>query len=141
MTTQSFFAKGAQAILTAVTVFAVIFLFGARPFHVRASITTDTSASLIAPFNPSIKASSAANAFLGIDAVQGASETLTAIKLTLNGLTSFATTDLATLGTGASSGIALYKDNKSGGTTGSFDATDTVVTLASAPTLTQVAQF
>lgn len=45
----------------------------------------------------------------------------------------FNTTDLAPLGTDASSGVALYLDNKTAGSFGAFDQNDTLAPLSSQP--------
>lgn len=72
----------------------------------------------------------------GLDLAVSASETLSSVRVTLGARGGeFAAADLATMGTGAGSGLALYKDNKSTGTFGSLDGGDAVVTLGAAPTL------
>ena len=102
---------------------------------VSAAISSNVSTSLLKG-GQTIKASSNPVAVIGLNLVSSA-ETFTGLNLSLAGSGGFAVgTDLATLAVATSSGIALYKDNKSAGTTGMFDALDTVVTLSSAPTFT-----
>ena len=80
-----------------------------------------------------VKASSAATAIAKIAVTASTTgKTLTGVQVNFSG-TNFNTngSDLAALATGATSGVALYNDD--GGTAGSFDGTDTVVTLAANP--------
>lgn len=64
------------------------------------------------------------------------SQTLTSVTANFSG-TGFATSDLASIATGDSSGVALYTDHTSSGTAGTFDSgTDPVVTLAASPAWT-----
>jgi hypothetical protein len=105
-----------------------------------AAVSTNTATNLVT-FNQKTKVSSNAIAMLGLDMVVDAGETLSSVTVALDGTAGFTTADLAAMGTATSSGLALYKDNKAGGVAGNFDATDLNVTLSSAPSLAQVAQF
>lgn len=130
-----------RLVAASLAVFTALYsCFGLFVFQASAAITTNAVNNLVAG-NQTIKASSNALAVLGINAVASASETLSSVKVTINPQAGFVMSDLAALGTGASSGLALYIDNKSGGVTGSFDATDTAVTLSAAPTLVTSTQF
>ncbi|MBI2120754.1 MAG: Ig-like domain-containing protein, partial [Parcubacteria group bacterium] len=105
-----------------------------------AAITTNTAANVVT-FNQKTKVSSNAFAMLGLDMVASGGETLSSVTFALDGTAGFTTADLALMGTATSSGLALYKDNKSGGMAGSFDAADLNVALSAAPVPLQVAQF
>ncbi|MBI2607909.1 MAG: Ig-like domain-containing protein [Candidatus Doudnabacteria bacterium] len=79
------------------------------------------------------KASSSPRAAIKVVIAVDAAETLTSLRVTAtdSAATSFdPTVDLAALATGATSGVAIYND--AGSVSGSFDATDAVVTLSSA---------
>ncbi len=105
-----------------------------------AAITTEAAASTLL-FNPRIKASSATTSVLGLNLVTNAADTLNQVRFTLNGAASFALADLEALSAAGTSGLALYKDNKAAGMTGSLDlAQDTRVALSAAPTAVQVTQ-
>src|SRR3989344_3735038 len=99
----------------------------------HAAVSTNAATSLT-NFNQTIKASSTPVAVIGINVVGTASEKVASASVAIIGSAGFATADLAALGTATSSGVALYRDNKSGGVTGSFDAADMVVPLAVVPT-------
>ena len=78
-----------------------------------------------------IGASSSATAIAKVSVTASAvSQTLTSVQVNFSG-TGFATSDLLAIATGSTSGVALYND--AGGTAGSFDGTDAVVTLAASP--------
>lgn len=111
---------------------ATIFLFLGLALQASAAITTNTSSSLTRP-NQKINASSNAAAVIGLNLVSSA-ETFTSIAISFNASAGFVDSDLATLSTATSSGVSLYRDNKSGGALGTFDSTDTVVVLSGAPT-------
>ncbi|MBI2612393.1 Ig-like domain-containing protein [Candidatus Kaiserbacteria bacterium] len=100
----------------------------------RGAVGTLTTSDLTST-GQTIKASSAATAVIGINVVVSASETMASTSLMIAGTGGFvAADDLAALGTATSSGIAIYRDDAVSGTNGSFDSTDDVIPLASAPT-------
>src|SRR3989344_4039254 len=137
--TKKFFEKVFASGTALAVLFSLLSPFASIP-PAEAALTVNQAGHVL-PFGVStIKASSNAFGMIGINAAQNASETLDGVNLALSGTSGFVTGDLAAMATDATSGIALYKDDAVG-TNGSFDATDDVVTLASAPTLTQVAQF
>jgi len=103
---------------------SVSFLFFASYAH--AAITVN-SATKVVPFAQGIKSGSTQTAVIGLNLVGSSSETLNSVTVKVNGS---ASTDLASLTTATSSGVALYKDNKSLGQFGRFDAFDTLVPLS-----------
>src|SRR3989344_1879817 len=138
--TKKFFEKVFASGTALAVLFSLLSPFASIP-PAEAALTVNQAGHVL-PFGVStIKASSNAFGMIGINAAQNASETLDGVNLALSGTSGFVTGDLATMATGATSGLALYQDDAVTGTNGSFDATDDVVTLASAPTFTQVTQF
>ncbi|MEK7672736.1 MAG: S-layer homology domain-containing protein [Patescibacteria group bacterium] len=108
-------------------------LLSSLPVANAVSSVAPTTVGLINNFNPGtqIKASSAAVAAVRIPVTASQnSQTLTSVQVNFSG-TGLATSDFATIATGATSGVALYKDD--GGTPNAFDGTDSVVTLAASP--------
>ncbi|MBI4599645.1 Ig-like domain-containing protein [Candidatus Uhrbacteria bacterium] len=92
------------------------------------SVSSATSAQTIGP-------SSVPTAIFGINAVGDGGENFTSFSLAITPSAGFVMSDLAALGTGASSGIALYRDD--GATQGSFDAaTDANIALGLPPIIT-----
>ena len=96
----------------------------------HATIGTNAASSL-STFGQTIRASSTPVAVIGLNLVSD-SEKFASTSIAIIGSAGFTTADFASLSTATSSGIALYRDNKSVGTTGSFDAADVVVPLSSA---------
>ncbi len=134
------FGRNPRGLAFATMVSLVLSSFGVFVPMASAAVTTNTAAG-VAMFNQKLKVSSNPAAMLGLDMVVNAGETLSSVTMALDGTSGFTVADLAALGTGASSGLALYKDNKSTGVAGSFDAGDSVVTLASAPAPLKVSQL
>ena len=119
-----------QKFTRVVVLFVGILILGFAGM-VDAAITTNSATSLVLP-NQTIKANSTSTAVLGFNLVSS-SETLSSVNINIVGSGGFSTTtDLATLSTATSSGVAIYRDNKAAGTKGSFDALDVVVPLSSA---------
>ncbi len=121
--------------LSQLCVFALVFstLLGSLPIANAVSTIQPTVVGLSNQFNPNvpIKASSSATAVVKVQVTASQnSQTLTSIQANFSG-SGFTANDLEAIATGASSGVALYGDG--GGTAGSFDGTDTVVTLAASP--------
>ncbi len=116
------------AILTGIVLIG-IFLFYA---YIARATVTPTVTSLITQAS-TVKATSNPTAAIKVVIAVDAGETLTSLRVvaTDSASTSFAPAmDLAALATDATSGIAIYND--AGSVSGSFDATDAVVTLSSA---------
>lgn len=110
-----------------------LFLFAMSSSVAHAAITTNTATYLIIQ-NQTIKASSNALAVIALNIAGNASEQFASTSISVSAGNSFAVaSDLATLGTATSSGIALYRDDKVSGTFGTFDAADDVVPLSAAP--------
>ncbi len=107
----------------------IIFYFS----RAEAAISTNSATSLINFNNQTIKASSTPSAIIGLNLVSNL-ETFASTTINVNGSAGFATsTDLTALSTSTSSGIAIYRDNKTSGIFGTFDSADTVVTLVTTP--------
>src|SRR3989344_9033033 len=117
-----------------VTVLAVIFSsLGSSAFLPLARATVTPTVTSLITSATTAKASSTPRAALKVIIAVDGGETLTSLRITAtdSASTSFApATDLTALATDATSGIAIYND--AGGTVGSFDATDAVVTLSGA---------
>lgn len=110
-----------------------LFLFAISSGMAHAAITTNTSAYLIIQ-NQTIKASSNALAVIALNIAGNASEQFASTSISVSAGNSFAVaSDLATLGTATSSGIALYRDDAVTGVNGTFDSTDDVIPLSAAP--------
>ena len=119
------------SLVVGLTVLVAVVLFSFYTYIARAAVTP-TVTSLVTQAT-TVKASSTPAAAIKVVIAVNAGETLSAITVvaTDSASTSFApATDLAALGTDATSGIAIYND--AGATAGSFDATDAVVTLSGA---------
>ena len=119
------------SLVVGLMVLVAVGLFSFYAYLARATVTP-TVTSLITQAT-TVKLSSTPAAAIKVVIAVDAAETLAAITVvaTDSASTSFApATDLAALGTDATSGIAIYND--AGSTAGSFDATDAVVTLSSA---------
>lgn len=142
-----------KKFLTQITAIAVIFwslgpavFIGSLP--VQAAVSTLT-ATAIASRNQTLGASSPATAVLGLNVAQNAGEQLSQVVVTFdpprdgnnNPTGTIAPSDFANLTADANSGVAFYKDNQAGGVNGVFDATDTIVTLAGAPSFNTNTQF
>lgn len=134
------FLRRPRGLALATIVSLVLSSFGAFVPMASAAVTTNTAANL-STFNQKLKVSSNPAALIGLDMVVSAGETLSGVTVALNGTAGFTTADLASMSTATSSGLALYKDNKSSGVAGSFDAADLDVTLSSAPSPVQVTQL
>ncbi len=98
--------------------------------YVHAAVSSNVAASLTTQ-NQTIKASSSPLAILGLNLA--GDQTLASTTVGFIFSASGTTTDLASLGTATSSGVAIYRDDKLAGSYGSFDAADDVVPLVSAP--------
>jgi hypothetical protein len=121
------------AALVGVAAVASVFLFMQTSY---ATVNSNVANGLVVN-GQTIKASSSPTAVLGLNLAVDGGETLVSLKVMLSGSGGFATsTDLTPFGVATSSGLALYRDNKSGGITGTFDNTDTVLLLMGAPTST-----
>ncbi|MDP2630085.1 MAG: hypothetical protein Q8P56_01635, partial [Candidatus Uhrbacteria bacterium] len=96
----------------------------AMPAYAGITILVSTS-SFAGP--QTIGPSSAPTPVLNLNVASDAADTLDVVRVAISPSAGFAMSDLAPLGTGASSGIAFYRDD--GGTQGSFDATDANVAL------------
>ena len=118
----------------AATVFAVaaISLLVLQAQLVNAAVTTNAVTSLTR-VNQTIKASSTPVAVLGINLAGNSSEAVGSTTIAFIFSSSGTTTDIAALGTATSSGVALYRDDASSGTQGTFDAADDVVPLSADP--------
>src|SRR3989338_5371415 len=116
----------------AAIIIAVILLFASQIGVASAAISSNVTAGLVTS-GQKIKASSATTSVIGFNLVSSA-ETLASIRFSINAGAGFAAaTDLPALSISTSSGIALYRDDNSSGTQGTFDAADDVVPLASVP--------
>ena len=116
---------------SAVILLAAILLSASFAGKAEAAINANVAVSLTT-FNQTIKASSTPTAVIGLNLVSS-SETFASTSVAfLVGSGFSTTTDLAALGTATSSGVAIYRDDASAGTQGSFDAFDDVVPLQSA---------
>src|SRR3989338_5919443 len=106
-------------------------LLSARPVFAASAVTV-SNGTINANFPGAlIQASSPATSIAKVSVTaSAASKTLTSVQVNFSG-SGFATSDLLDLATDDASGVALYND--AGGTPGSFDGTDAVVTLASGP--------
>src|SRR3989338_216822 len=119
----------AYALTVSTLVWAGSMAFFVEPAY--ATVTPTVTSLVTAP--TTVKATSDARAAIKVVIAVDAGETLTSLRVvaTDSASTSFnPATDLAALATGAASGIAIYND--AGSVSGSFDATDAVVTLSSA---------
>ena len=96
------------------------------PTPASAGITILVNTSSVAT-PQTIGPSSAPTAVQNINIVSNAADTLDVVRVAVSPSAGFVMSDLAPLGTGASSGIALYRDD--GATQGSFDNTDSNVAL------------
>ncbi|MDP2642392.1 MAG: S-layer homology domain-containing protein [Candidatus Peregrinibacteria bacterium] len=103
----------------------------------QAAVTFSTSTSTLQNLSPGmqIPASSQAKAIVRLGITPTTSSTLTSVTANFGG-TGFVAGDLAAIAADATSGVALYKDD-AGGTAGSFDLADTVITLAASPAWTE----
>ncbi|OHA69135.1 MAG: hypothetical protein A3J57_00350, partial [Candidatus Wildermuthbacteria bacterium RIFCSPHIGHO2_02_FULL_49_12b] len=129
-----------KVVSITLSITTILWSFGAplgvlfAPGQARASLTSVVVSNGTVNGNfpgAGIKASSAAIAIAKMSiAMSGGDEDLTSVTVNFSG-TGFATTDLATIATGATSVVALYDD--AGTTAGTFDASDVVVTLAASP--------
>src|SRR3990167_11135869 len=118
---RSFFSSAAILI-------AAIFLSASLVGRAEATIFANVAVSLTS-FNQTIKASSTPTAVIGLNLVSN-SETFASTSVAfLVGAGFSTTTDLAALSNATSSGVALYRDDPSAGTQGSFDAAGDVVAL------------
>lgn len=126
---QTQFVSRRIVALVGIGVFGASLLLGMY-FRAEAAISSNVSASLVSAFNASIMASSSGVAVIGLNLASNA-EMLASTSVAILASNGFATsTDLAPFSTGTSSGIALYKDNKTTGVSGMFDAADIVLPLA-----------
>ena len=98
---------------------------------VSAAVSSNVATSL-ATFGQTIKASSTPTAVLGLNLA--GDQTLASTTIGFIFSASGTTTDIAALGIATSSGVAVYRDDKSGAGKGVFDADDDVVPLLAAPT-------
>lgn len=129
-----------KVLSISLTITTILWSFGAplgvlfAPSQAAASLTSVvvSNGSVNGNFpGAGIKASSAATAIAKVNiTMSGGDEDLQAVTVNFSG-TGFATTDLATIATGATSGVALYDDV--GTTAGTFDTSDVVVILAASP--------
>src|SRR3989344_1493887 len=117
-----------SAVILCIGAISVLFWYGTAHAAVGANVATSLTS-----YNQTVKASSAPVAVIGINVVGTASEKIASTTVAIIGSAGFTTADLAALSTATSSGVALYRDNKAGGVTGSFDAADSVVSLAEIP--------
>ncbi len=124
---REFFGVGIGALVALGLIFSI---FGTA----WATVDSNAAASLTVG-NQTIKASSSPLAVIGLN-LASADQALASTTISFVFSGSGTTTDLATLGTATSSGVAIYRDDKNTGTPGSFDATDDVIVLASAPAWT-----
>ncbi|MEK7648741.1 MAG: carboxypeptidase regulatory-like domain-containing protein [Patescibacteria group bacterium] len=134
-----------KKFLTQITAVAVIFwslgpASFLNPLSADAAVSTLT-ATAIASRNQVLGTSAPATAVLGLNAVQSAGEQLSQVVVSINPTGTIAPSDFAALATDATSGVALYADNAGGGTQGVFDATDTAVPLAAAPSFNTNSQL
>ena len=121
--------RGQRVFVYAVSVFIAISL--SIFTFANAAIFANVAVSLTVQ-GQTIKASSSPVAVIGLNLVSN-SETLASTSIAFLGSNGFSTTtDLAALGNATSSGVALYRDDPSAGTQGTFDANDDVVPLQSA---------
>src|SRR3989338_836272 len=129
---QKLYGCGVRAFLSSAAILiAAIFLSASLVGRAEAAILADVALSLTS-FNQTIKASSTPTAVIGLNLVRN-SETFASTSVAfLVGSGFSTTTDLAVLSNATSSGVALYRDDPSAGTQGSFDAADDVVPLQSA---------
>src|SRR3990167_6327777 len=124
LSVRTFFSSAAILI-------AAFFLSAFLVSKAEAAILADVAISLTG-VNQTIKASSTPTAVIGLNLVSN-SETFASTSVAfLVGAGFSTTTDLAALSNATSSGVALYRDDPSAGTQGSFDAADDVVPLQSA---------
>jgi hypothetical protein len=122
-------------LLSAVVIFATSLFLFFSVFYANAAITVNVAADLIDFNSQTINASSTPTAVIGLNIASTAAETLASVSIHITGSAGFATsTDLMPLSVATSSGVALYRDNKSGGVAGMFDSTDVVVPLSATPT-------
>jgi hypothetical protein len=124
----------------AVVLVAVLSLLAGLPFQTVHASVYQAGAESVAP--QWINASSRPVAVIGINLSQNSGERLLEVGVNftdVGGDGDFDSSDLAPLAADASSGVALYLDNKTGGNPGSFDRNDPQVPLSSAPQWTDVA--
>jgi hypothetical protein len=137
-----------RRVLASVTLLTLLFTFAPPVEIVRAATFAIAN---VAGASQVLGASTASAAALKITfSSTEATQTLTSVKVTLadednSGITwssgAATSSDLANLVTGDASGIALYKDDTSNGTAGTFDAEDDVVTLTSTPVYASATTF
>gem|GEM_PF-2012056 len=118
-------------------VVAVLSLLAGLPFQPVQASVYQASAEPVAPswINPS----SRPVAVIGINLSQNSGERLLEVGVSFTdtgGDGDFTTTDLLPLSKDASSGVALYLDNKSAGSFGTFDAADRPIALSAVPAWT-----
>ncbi|MDO8522438.1 MAG: Ig-like domain-containing protein, partial [bacterium] len=119
---------------SAAILIAAIFLSASFAGKAEAGIFSNVATSLTS-VNQTIKASSTPTAVIGLNLISAGQGTETFASTSvafLVGSGFSTTTDLAALGTATSSGVAIYRDDASAGTQGTFDAFDDVVPLQSA---------
>ncbi|MEK7132892.1 MAG: Ig-like domain-containing protein, partial [Patescibacteria group bacterium] len=124
----------ARTVLSSAAIlFAAIFLSAFLIVNKADATITPAVAASLTSFNQTIKASSVPTAVIGLNLVSD-SEKFASTSVAFLGSAGFATTtDLAAVATSsASSGIALFRDNKSTGVFGQFDPDDVFVPLQSA---------
>src|SRR3990167_6003052 len=115
----------------ATILFVAIFLSASLVGKAEAAINANVAVSLTS-VNQTIKASSTPTAVIGLNLVSS-SETFASTSIAfLVGAGFSTTTDLAALSNATSSGVAVYRDDPTAGTQGSFDAFYDVVPLQSA---------
>lgn len=132
--TIQFFGKNQLVVILAAGILAV-FLFVGFYFNAFAAITTGTATNPGMTQAMTVKASSTPTAVISINLVATGGETFASTTISINPTNGFATsTDFAPMAVATSSGIAVYKDNKTGGVPGQFDNTDMAVTLSGTPT-------
>src|SRR3989344_9357931 len=119
-------------LAAAVFAVAAISLLVLQAQLANAAVTTNAATSLTS-VNQTIKASSTPTAILGINLAGSASEAVGSTTVAFIFSASGTTTDFAALGTATSSGLAIYRDDATAGTQGTFDAEDDVVPLSAAP--------
>ena len=113
---------------------AVLSLLAGLPFQAVHASVYQASAESVAP--QWINALSRPVAVIGLNLSQNSGERLQRVGVNftdVGGDGGFNSSDLSPLAAGASSGVALYADNKTGGTPGAFDRDDPLVPLAQVP--------
>ncbi|MDO8505387.1 MAG: hypothetical protein Q7S48_02330, partial [bacterium] len=112
---------------------------------VNANVTTLTPTALISsPLSLNSSSTAAQGVALGINVIKsnGGTETVSSVGVLLNPSGNFTLSDLASLDTTTNSGLALYVDDKTSGSSyGTFNATDDDVITGATPSPMQVNRF